>query len=141
MPFTNYFNQKILQNYFGAVAYASLGTLYVGLSTTTPTQVSTSNWNFTEPSGNGYARPAVTNNTTNWTAIASEPASGYTLQNGTTITFNSVTGTGWGTVTYFGIWDALTVGNLLGYGTVATQLLSAGLTPSFVAGALQITNN
>ena len=139
MPYTNYLDQQIQRLLFSNTAYSIPATWYVGLSTTTPSQGASPN--FTEPSGNAYARVAVTNNGTNWTALGSPPATGFTMQNGTVITFASATGS-WGTVTHFGIFDALTAGNLVGFGQLAApQSVAAGVAPSFAIGALTVSNN
>jgi len=139
VPFTNYLDQKITQLLFSNTAYTVPATWYVALSTTTPVQGASPN--FTEPSGNGYARVAVTNNSTNWTAIASPPATGYTVQNNQPVTFPAATGS-WGTVTYFGIYDAASSGNLVGFGALtSSQAITSGITPSFAVGTLTITNN
>lgn len=138
MPFTNYLDQKLVELVFGDTAYTIPATLYVGLSTTTPTQAGAS---FTEPSGSGYARVAVTNSTTNFVAAGTQPSTGYEVENGTAITFPAATGS-WGTVTYFGIFDASTSGNLLAFGALtASQTISSGDTASFAADALTITLN
>lgn len=138
MPFTNYLDQKLVELVFSDTAYTVPATLYVGLSTTTPAQTGTG---FTEPAGSGYARVAVTNNTTNWVAAGSQPATGYEMENGTAITFPAATGS-WGTVTYFGIFDAATAGNLLAYGALTTsQTISSGDTASFAVDALTVTLN
>ena len=140
MPFTNYLDQRITQLLFSNTAYTIPGTWYVALSTTTPAQGAAPN--FTEPSGSGYARVAVTNNATNWTAIASPPATGYTVQNNQPVPIPTATGSGWGTITYFGIYDAASAGNLVGFGALsASQAISAGITPSFAVGTLTINNN
>jgi len=139
LPFTNYLDQQLTRLLFSNTTYTIPATWYFALSTTTPVQGASPN--FTEPSGNGYARVAVTNNTTNFTPIASPPASGYTMQNNQPVTFPSATGS-WGTITYFGLYDASTSGNLVGFGALtSSQAISAGITPSFAVGALTITNN
>ena len=144
MPFTNYLDQALVTEVFGAVAYTVPADVYVALSTTTPVQAegtATPYWNFTEPSGSGYARVTVANNTTSWVAAGTQPSTGYEVDNGVAITFPSATGS-WGTVTYFGIFDAATAGNLLGFGALTTsQAIASGDTPSFAVGALTITNN
>lgn len=133
MPFTYYLDNKIVDLAFGGVAYSAPATVYVGLSTTTPTQSST---NVTEPSGNGYARVAVTNNTSNWPS-----ASNGSKSNANAIIFPTSTGS-WGTLTYFVIYDASTGGNLMGYGALTnSQTVSTGNTLSFAASALTITNS
>jgi len=88
-----------------------------------------------------YARVEVANNTTNWVATGTQPTTGYSAANGTSVAYQTATGS-WGTVTYFGIFDAPGGGNLLGFGALtSSQTIDAGATPSFAAGALTITNN
>lgn len=144
MPFTDYLDQTLNQLVFGDTAYTILGTYYVALSTTTPTQAkgaTTPYWNFTEPSAGAYARVAVTNNTTNWVAAGTQPSAGQEQTNGTAITYPAATAS-WGTVTYAGIFDASTGGNLLAYGALTTsQTINSGDTASFAANALTITIN
>ena len=130
MGFTYYLDNKLLDLVFSNTAYTIPSTLYIGLSTKAPTQAGS---NFTEPSGNGYARVAVTNNSTNWPA-----ASNGAKSNANAITFPQATGS-WGTVTHFGIFDAATNGNLLAWGTLSqSKAISAGDTPYFAAGSLTL---
>jgi hypothetical protein len=79
-------------------AYTAPTTVYVGLFTTTLTAAGTG----TEVSGGSYARTAVT---------LSAPSSGAT-SNSANVVFPTATAS-WGTVTYMGIYDAATSGNLL----------------------------
>lgn len=135
MPYTNYLDEKLNKLSFGKTAYAGETTVYVALSTSTPTK---SGSNFTEPSGNAYTRVSVTNNTTNWVPSGSQPGTGQQQENGTTVQFPTATGS-WGTVTYFGIYDASTSGNLLAYGVLDTSrtILNQD-SASFAPGALKI---
>jgi hypothetical protein len=129
--YTTFLDNKLLDDWIGASAYSVPATLYIGLSTTTPTQAGTS---FTEPSGNGYARVAVTNNLTNWPAAASGAKS-----NAIQINFPQATGS-WGATTYFGIFDATTGGNLLAFAVLAqSQTIVNGDTPYFPAGSLALS--
>ena len=129
--FTDFLELELLDHVFGAAAYTAPATLYVALSTTTITDAG---GNMTEPSGNAYARVAVTNNATNWPAAAAGAKA-----NGTAITFPTATGS-WGTIIDFAIMDAATAGNMLGYGTLTTaQAITTGNTPSFAIGDLDIT--
>ena len=60
----------ILNNRFGATSMpTATSTHYIGLSTTQPLSDGTG---VTEPVGNGYARQAIANNTTNWPTIAAQ---------------------------------------------------------------------
>jgi hypothetical protein len=131
MSFSNYLELELLDHVWGNSAYTAPATLYVALSTTTPADDGT---NFTEPSGNAYARVAVTNNTTNW-----PNAAGGAKANGTAITFPTATGS-WGTVTHFGIFDASSGGNCLGTGALSvSKTITSGDTAAFSAGDLDIT--
>lgn len=62
---TNFANSKIQAALYGGQALGTPASWYIGWSTTTPNQDGS---NFTEPSVGGYARVAVTNNTTNFPA-------------------------------------------------------------------------
>jgi hypothetical protein len=130
MAFTQYTCDKFLDELFGKTDFTAPTTIYVALSTTTPTATGT---NVTEPSGSAYARVSVTNNTTNFPS-----ASAGSKSNGTTITFTTATGS-WGTVTYFVLYDASTSGNCIGFGALNTaQTVVNGDTLSFAASAMTI---
>ena len=143
MPFTSYFDHAaITANLFSASVYSVPGTWYVALSTTTPTQAQGTSppWNVTEPSGNGYARVAVTNNASNFVSAAA-PATGWTMENATAITFPLATGS-WGTVTNVAIFDAASTGNCVAYGSLtSSQAIVNNDIASFAIDALTITNN
>jgi hypothetical protein len=79
-------------------AYTAPTTVYVGLFTTTLNAAGTG----TEVSGGSYARTSVS---------FSAPSSGAT-SNSANVVFPTATAS-WGTVTYMGVYDALTAGNLL----------------------------
>ena len=133
MGFTNFLETTLLDEVFGATNYIPPATLFVGLSTTPVTEAGV----VTEPSGNGYTRVSVLNNTTNWPAATSGDPS--TKSNGTAITFPQATGS-WGTVVDFFIADALTLGNILAYGTLtSSQAINTNDTASFAIGDLDIT--
>lgn len=137
--FSNYTAQAMLNSLFGKTsafgALASRPTIYVGLSSTTPTETGT---NVTEPSGSGYAR--VTTAPADWNAATSADPS--LIDNLNAITFPTASGN-WvasANLTHFVLYDAATVGNFLGFGalTVAKPVLS-GDTASFATGALDVT--
>lgn len=141
MPFTDILDEAIVKRFAGDVAWTPSATLYVALSTTTPrhTKGSTPFWNFTEPSGNAYARVAVTNDTSHWETTTSEPGPGWIRVNTSSIIFPTPTGS-WGTVTYFGLFSASTAGTLWCYGafTVAKAIGSGDTPPTFAAKALKV---
>lgn len=129
--FTDYTEGKVLDHIFGATSYSAPGTLYAALSTTTPTDAG---GNFTEPSGNSYARVSITNNTTNF-----PNASGGSKSNGTTITFPTASGS-WGTVTHIGLYDASSNGNLIVWAALsASKTIGNGDTASVAASGFTVT--
>lgn len=131
--FADYLENKILDHIFGGGDFTRPATVYIGLSTTTVTDAG---GNITEPSGNGYARVAVTNNATNFPA-----ASGGSKSNGTTVAFPQASGN-WITVTDFFISDASSSGNILGYGALsASKTVGVNDTASFAPGALTMSIN
>lgn len=105
--------------------------LYVALFTVAPAADGTGG---TEVSGSGYARAAVTQNATNWPA-----ASEGSKSNGATIAFGTAAGS-WGTATAFGIYDAVTGGNLLLYGPLTQpQSITTGDGVQVQAGGLVVS--
>lgn len=126
--FADYLENKLLDHIFTDGAYTPPATLYVALSTTTPTDAGA---NFTEPA-NAYARVATV--AADWSA-----SSGGSKTNTGALTFPTASGS-WGTITYFGIYDASTSGNLLIWGALTAPVaVSTGQTPVFNASALVIT--
>jgi hypothetical protein len=102
---SNYLSNKFLGLVFGATAYTPPATLYCALFNVLPGVAGTGG---TEVSGNGYARVAVANNTTNFPIPTMQQAS-----NAIVIDFGTPTGTGWGTIGGGGWYDAASGGNLL----------------------------
>lgn len=132
--FSDYLEAKVLDAVFGQTALPAIGTTYVALYTANPGDASASG---TEVSGGSYARVAVTNNTTNWPAASG--TSPTAKSNGVAITFAAPTAN-WGVVTGFAIYDALTTGNELAWGTlsVSKTINNGDAAPSFAIGALVI---
>lgn len=129
--FTDYLENEILDHLFGGATYDVPATLYIGLSTTTPTDAG---GNITEPSGNNYARCSVTNDKDSWTDAASGA-----LENEVDFTFNTASGS-WGTISHFVLYDASSEGNALAFGALSeSKAVGSGDTPKFNAGDLDIT--
>lgn len=129
--FADYLENRALDHFFGGAISTAPVTLYVGLSTTTITDAG---GNITEPSGNGYARVAVTNNSTNF-----PNASGGTKSNGTAINFPAASGA-WGNCTDFFLSDASSGGNIYAVGVLdVAKNVTSGDTVSFPIGDLDIT--
>ena len=119
---SDYLELKLLDHVLKVSAYTVPTNLYLALGTGASETGLTG-----EPSGNGYARKA--HNT--WTAASNRAAS-----NNGVIVFNQATGS-WGTLSHFGIYDSLTGGNLLLYGTLQTaKAVVQNNTPSFASGTI-----
>lgn len=127
--FANSEEQAALNHFFGKSNWAQR-TIYVGLSTTAPSDDGT---NVTEPSGNGYARKQTSS--ADWSsASGSAPA---VTSNNSTITFNEATGS-WGTITHFVFYSSSSSGTFLGSGALnSPKAVGSGDTPRFPVGSLQ----
>lgn len=141
---TNYLDQKIIEQLFKGTSYTFPVTTWVGFCTATPTQVATSNWGVTEPSTGSYARLSVTSNGTNWASTVNG-GGGYTISNNAIFTMVTSTAA-WlsGTaLNYALLWDAATVGNLLAFApcSPAQAVAASGVTLSFAVGQLTWTLN
>lgn len=98
----------------GTYAYS---TVYVGLSTTTPSRDGSG---ITEPSGNGYARVQLGVGTQSETQKMSTPTYGETA-NTEIIYFPEATGN-WGTCTHFCLFSAATGGTCIAYGALTSSI-------------------
>lgn len=132
MSKSNHLGNAILNHMLGGPDYVRPPTIYIALFTAAPTDAGGG----TEVVGGSYARAAVTNDATNFpAAVAGVKA------NGVAINFAQATAA-WGTVVAFGIFDALSGGNLLFWGNLTTpKTVQSGDTPNFSIGALTITED
>jgi hypothetical protein len=148
---TNFLENKLIDWFFrgqaigvgGASAAAGSGptTLYIGLFTTTPSDGS----NGIEVNGGSYSRVAVNSSLTNWAGTQASAStsvsagSNGTTSNNTSITFPAPTDN-WGTITGFGIFDAVASGNLLIYGALTTNKIvnNGDAAPVFAVSALTV---
>ena len=125
MSKSDYLEDKIINHVLRNTAYTSPTTVYAALFTVTPSDTGGG----TEVSGNGYARQSV--------AFDAPSPSGET-QNTAAITFPTATGD-WGTIVAWGLFDALTTGNLLYWSLLdADKLLTSGKSFKFDVGNIQI---
>lgn len=109
---SNYLENKFLDHILGTTAYTMPTTVYVGLATASFGEDGSG----TELSGSGYARKS---------SSFSAAASG-TTSNSAAVEFPAATGS-WGDVSHFGIFDALTSGNLLIHGSFSsTKTIAQG---------------
>ena len=138
---SNYLENKLLDHVLRATAYTMPTTVYVGLYTAAPSDAGGG----TEVTGGSYARVQVGPSTSAWTATqggtsgASSGTSGQTA-NAADVTFPSPTAT-WGLISHFGLFDAVTGGNLLVWAalTPSQQVNGGDAAPKFLAGALTVT--
>mgnify|MGYP001317718868 CR=1 FL=1 len=136
---SDYLENKLIDHLLRATAYSAPATTYVGLLTAAPSD----SGGGTEVSGGSYARASVASGTGAWTATqggtsGASSGTGGTTGNAATISF-ATPSAGWGTVTHFGVYDALTGGNLLFHGALtASKVINSGDSVSFAAGALTL---
>lgn len=141
----DYAENKIVDAVIRGQTLGAPATAYIGLATDTCTDSGAG----TEPSGNAYARVAVTSSMANWAgtqAAASTTASsgtGGTTSNNNVITWAASTGA-WGTLQSVRWYDASTAGNswICINLTSSLAVSGSGFTVSFPAAALsfQIDN-
>lgn len=129
---SDYLENKVLDHVLGGPDYTRPATVYAALYTTSPADAGGG----TEVSGGGYARVAITNNSTNW-----PPAAGGAKANGTDIVFPTATAS-WGTIVAVGLFDALTGGNLLYWATLDTPKdVGAGDTARISTGSFTLSED
>lgn len=122
MSASNYLENKILDHTLGTTTYTK-PTIYISLHTADPTETGTG----TEASGGSYARQTA----------AFNAASAGSATNTALIQFSNMPT---GTFTHFGIWDALTAGNMLYYGPLAaSKTTTLGDTLVFNSSTLTIS--
>jgi hypothetical protein len=131
---TNYFISKFLNQTWNAAAFSFPGTLYFALWTATLNASSTGS-TAGEASYTGYARVAVTANTTNFPTSSG----GGNIQNATAITFAANAGT-LQTVTFVAVCDAATTGNMLYWGSVTSTAINPGDTPQINVNGLTVSD-
>ena len=144
MSATNVFENGLLSLIFENANYANVGdatglrgsstagVFYISEHTANPDE--TGAQNTSETTYTGYSRQSVARSTAGWTV-----ASGV-CDNDSPISFG-LCSSGTPTLTHFGIGsDSSAAGNLFLYGAnTASLAVSPGITPSFAAGALDIT--
>jgi hypothetical protein len=122
---SDYLENKVLDHVLGTTSYTMPATVYVGLSTGSFADDNSG----TELTGNGYARQS----------IAFDAAASGTTDNTSNVDFPAATGS-WGTVSHYGLFDALSGGNLLIHGAFTTsKTVAIGDILRIAAGELDIT--
>jgi hypothetical protein len=122
---SNYLENALINGTLRATSYTAPTTVYVGLFTSDPTDAGSG----TEVSGNAYARQSAT---------FAAPSNGVSVTSAD-IQFPQATGN-WGTVGWFGIFDALTTGNLMYHGALtASKTIETGDVFKIASGSLTVT--
>ena len=123
--FSNYLENALINGTLRATSYTAPTTVYVGLFTSDPTDAGSG----TEVSGNAYARQSAT---------FAAPSNGVSSTSAD-VQFPQATGT-WGTVGWFGIFDALTTENLMYHGALtASKTIETGDVFKIASGNLTVT--
>ena len=131
MGMSAYLSQKLMGQFLNGVAYSWPATVYLALFTVQPS----GGTGGTEANYTGYARLAITVNTTNFSAVTTAGV----VKNAVVQTFGTNTGTAQ-TVVGYGLFDAATGGNLLTDNTLTTsQTVNNGASPSFAVDSLTLT--
>ncbi len=129
---SDYLENKMLNHVLGGGDYTRPANVYLALYTVAPDDTGGG----TEIVGGNYARYMMVNNATNWPAATSGSKS-----NGVDIVFNTASAA-WGTVVAFGIFDAISAGNMLYWGTLSqNKTIDINDTAIFRAGTLTITED
>ena len=128
------FNGTTIANIADNAASSPLTNLYVSLHTADPGDAG--NQTTSEATYTGYARVAVSRDTDGWTV------SGNGVTNADAITFGACSA-GSNTLTHFAVGTAANgTGKVLYHGELSASLaVSAGITPAFAAGELDITES
>lgn len=138
---TDFAENKIVDAMFRGQALGAPATWYVALYTTACSDTGGG----TEVSGGSYARPSVTASLANFAGTQSagsttaSTGTGGQTSNNATITF-ATPSAGWGTVTHWGLVDAVSAGNVwVCAALTVSKTINSGDSVSFAAGALTVT--
>jgi hypothetical protein len=140
---SDYLENLIIDHLFRSRTWAKPAALYVALFTAAPSDAGGG----TEvPTSTGYKRVALNPNDVNWTATQTGTTGNSTGNSGRTtnaiaITFPAPVNAAFGTITHFGIFDALTGGNLLVWDALTTPgvIRQGDNAAVFPAGGIGIT--
>lgn len=125
---TTYAANKMVDHLLGTTAYTFPSTVYVALFTEDPTTAGTQT---SEVTGAAYARQAVDFDASDAGASDNTAQIAYT---------KAGTSEDWGTITHFGIMDALTAGNMLAFGALLPIMhITDGMQYLIAAGALDVS--
>lgn len=127
--FSDYAEKACLDWLHGGATPTRPTTWFLALFTTDPTDAGGG----TEVSGFGYARQAITFGA----ATGTSPTQ---VANTSSHTFTNTGGGAWGTIAYWGIYDAITAGNQLDNGAATvSRAIAASEVLTVAAGAIVVT--
>ncbi len=135
MSYTDYTEAGLLNSLFGKTSVfgvlATAPVMYVFMSTADPGEDGSG---IAEPVGNGYARVATVPG--DWNSATGNPT---TIDNANTIVFAAASGP-WGTLTHFGLADAVSAGNVISSGPLINpKTVDSPDAPQFDAGDFKNT--
>lgn len=136
---SDYLENKLVDHVFRGTAYTAPANTYVALFTSACSDSAAG----TEVATGSYLRVAISSAGASWTNTQSSgtgvsSGTGGTISNAAAVNFPTPSA-GWGTVTYWGLFDASTSGNLLICAALtASKTINSGDTVSFAIGALTV---
>jgi hypothetical protein len=138
-----YLAKKVIEEYFGGVAFAAPAGVYLALLTVVPDDTSTGA-TITETDYTSYARTQIgtgNNQTDAWNAATGTTTA--TVTNKNAITAPAATGPSTNPIVAIAVLDSATLGagNVLGWATVTSTPIASGDTPKINAGALSVTED
>ena len=120
-------NNKLLDHIFKTTSFSVPTNIYVALYSVAPTAAGGG----TELTGDGYARVVMD---------AWDVSSAGATENTNAITYAAASGNDWSEAVAYGLFDAITGGNFLGWGDLTvSKTVTVGDTAEFAAGALDAT--
>lgn len=135
MAFSQYLADKILTWIKGTTFPTALSTVYISLHSGDPGTAGANN-NIQSTITGSANRTSVATST--FSTVGAASGGGFQITNNSSVQITT-NAAGSATVTYFGVWDAVTGGNFLASGQLTTSVdVVAGDTVQFNAGALAI---
>jgi len=128
---SDYLENALLNHLMMGTEFSQLSNIWIALCSASISDSDTGS-TITECSYTGYARKSTSGS--DWDA-----ADSGTVDNTAELAFAQCTA-GSDTASYFALVDAASAGNMLCYGSITTPLaISAGVTPKFAAGDLDVS--
>lgn len=132
--FADYMELKVLDNVFGAIGMPTINNEFFALSSTDFGETGAGG---TEPSTGAYARKSMANNKTTWGTAGSGQVANAAVVTFATATADWLAGVNLG---YWALFDTITAGNMICYGTVTTpKPVLNGDTAEIAIGACVVT--